>query len=113
MHQAVRHVNAQARVTHSSRTFHPPSKIDSSINMTLIEAALDSLKSLKLRESPNYTQIAKDYRCDRTTLSRRHRGLQGTYAQKNENQRLLTLTQEKELVKYINRLYVRGLPPLR
>jgi len=34
-------------------------------------------------------------------------------AQKLENQRLLNNTQEKELVRYINSLYKRGLPPLR
>jgi hypothetical protein len=32
---------------------------------------------------------------------------------KLENQRLLNDTQEKELVRYINSLYKRGLPPLR
>jgi len=43
-----------------------------STNMTPIEAALDSLKSLKLGETPNYAEISKKYGCDRNTLSRRH-----------------------------------------
>jgi len=81
--------------------------------MTPIEAALDSLKSLKLRETPNYAKISKKYGCDRNTLSRRHRGVQGTMARKLENQRLLNNTQEKELVRYIDSLYKRGLPPSR
>jgi len=43
-----------------------------STNMTPIEAALDSLKLLKLGETPNYAEISKKYGCDRNTLSRRH-----------------------------------------
>ena len=57
--------------------------------MDAIEAALNSLKSLKLGESPNYTQVAKKYGCNQSTLSRRHRGVQGSYAAKNKNQQLL------------------------
>src|SRR4051812_14299518 len=78
-----------------------------------IEAALESLKSLKLGESPNYTVIAKKYGCDRSTLSRRHRGVTRPRAEKCENQRLLNTTQEKELVQYIDSLCARGLPPSR
>ena len=81
--------------------------------MTPIKAALDSLKSLKPGETPNYAKISKKYGCDRNTLSRRHRGVQGTMAQKLKNKRLLNNTQEKELVRYINSLYKRGLPPSR
>ena len=81
--------------------------------MSGIDAALASLESLKPGESINYTQIADKYDCDRTTLSRRHRGVQGTVAKKIENTQLLNKIQEKELVKYINRLCERGLPPLR
>ena len=81
--------------------------------MDPLRAALQSLKSLKLGESPNYTQVAKKYGCERSTLSRRHRGVQGTYAAKTENERLLTFTQEKELIIYIDGLTGRGLPPTR
>ncbi len=81
--------------------------------MTPIEAALDSLKSLKPRETPNYAEILKKYGCDRNTLSRRHRGVQAPIAQKLENQRLLNDTQEKELIRYIDSLCERGLPPSR
>jgi len=68
------------------------------------------LKSLKLGESPNYTQVAQKYGCERSTLSRRHRGVQGTHATKTENERLLTSIQEKELIIYINGLTTKGLP---
>ena len=78
-----------------------------------IEAALDSLKLLKPGEKPNYVQVAKKYSCNCSTLLKRYRGVQGTYAEQYENQRLLNPTQENELVQYINRLCARGLPPLR
>jgi hypothetical protein len=35
-----------------------------STNMTPIEAVLDSLKSLKPVETPNYAKISKKYGCD-------------------------------------------------
>jgi len=66
--------------------------------MDPIEAALESLKSLKLGEKPNYTAIAKKYGVGRSTLSRRHRGLQGTHAQKVNFMRLLNTTQSKQLI---------------
>ena len=54
-----------------------------------MELALELLKSLKLGEKPNYTQVAKEYGVERSMLSRRHRGVWGTQAEKWENQRLL------------------------
>src|SRR5690348_16496167 len=81
--------------------------------MDPIEAALASLESLKLGEKPNYAATARKYGCKRSTLSKRHRGTQGTHAEKCENQRLLNERQEKELVQYIDRLCSRGLPPSR
>jgi hypothetical protein len=77
------------------------------------KATLESLKSLKLGETPNYTQTAKKYGVDRTGLSRRHRGVQGTRAEKYENDRLLNTIQELQLVQYIQELGKHGLPPTR
>jgi transposase-like protein len=81
--------------------------------MDPIEAAIEELESLGIGEKVNYARVAREYGVDRNTLSRRHRGVQGTSAQKAENERLLTQLQEKELIKYINRLTKRGLPPTR
>ena len=81
--------------------------------MAPIDDALASLESLKPGESINYTQVADKYGCDRNTLSRRHRGVQGTMAKKIENSQLLSDTQQKELLKYIDELCARGLPPSR
>ena len=79
--------------------------------MQPIEAALESLKSLKSGESPNYTATAKKFGCNRSTLSRRHRSVQGTKAEQYENQRNLTEEQSRVLIDYINKLAARGLPP--
>ena len=78
-----------------------------------IQAALDALKNLKLGETPNYTTIAKQYGVDRSTLSRRHRGVTGSLEEQASNARNLNPTQEQQLVKYIDSLCKRGLPPTR
>ncbi|KAF1993397.1 hypothetical protein P154DRAFT_582854 [Amniculicola lignicola CBS 123094] len=44
--------------------------------MAPIDEALAALKSLNLGEKINFTQIAQEYSCDRSTLSRRWRGVQ-------------------------------------
>ena len=79
--------------------------------MDPIEAALESLESLKPGESPNYTAVAKKYGVQRSTLSRRHRRVTRSHTDKIENQQLLSPAQEKELVDYIDKLCARGLPP--
>jgi hypothetical protein len=79
--------------------------------MDPIEAALSFLSSLEPEETPNYTQIAKKSGCDRSTLSKRHRGVQGSKREQYEWLQLLTPEQEKYLVKYIDTLSKRALPP--
>lgn len=81
--------------------------------MDPIDAALEALKSLDIGEKPNYSQIAKKYGVDRNKLSRRFRGVQGSRAAQYENQQLLNNVQELELVKYIDKLCGRGLPPTK
>ncbi len=81
--------------------------------MNSLEAALESLKLLSTGEKVSYSQIAKEFGCNRSLLSRSHRGIQGTRAQKNENERLLTNLQEKELIKYVDKLTARGIPLTR
>ena len=79
--------------------------------MAPIDDALESLKSLKPGEQPNFTHVADKYGCNRSTLSKRWRGVQGSIAQKLENLQLLNTRQEKELLLYINSLTGRELPP--
>ncbi|RDI87069.1 hypothetical protein Vi05172_g2908 [Venturia inaequalis] len=50
----------------------------------------EALKALESVESPNYTEYARIYKCNRTTLSKRHRGVQGSKEDKWENQSLLS-----------------------
>ena len=81
--------------------------------MAPIDEALEHLESLQPGEKPNYQRVAKLYHCDRSTLSRRHRGVMGSKAAQYQQQRLLNDQQEKTLVKYIDELCGRGLPPSR
>lgn len=76
--------------------------------MDSIEAAL---AACELSEAPNYAQIAREFGCNRSTLSRRHRGVTRAPEDLHESQQLLSHHQEKELVKYINRLSEKGIPP--
>ena len=78
-----------------------------------IDAAIEALDSLKVRESFKYSEYAEKYSCNRATLSRRHRRVQGTVDSKVENNRLLNTTQEKQLIQYISNLCRRGLLPSR
>ena len=76
--------------------------------MSPIEEALEELKS---QEHPHYTDTAKAFGVDRTTLSRRHRGLTASRGVSTDGPRLLTNQQEKTLTEYINKLTQRGFPP--
>jgi hypothetical protein len=76
--------------------------------MELIELAL---QDLRLSDIPNISATAKLYNVDRSTLSRRHRNVTNPKPICYENQQLLSQQQEKDLVKYINKLTKKGLPP--
>jgi hypothetical protein len=79
--------------------------------MEPIDQAIAYLKSLEIGEKVNITQVAKTYGVDRSTLSRRYRGLNQSRESRQESQRLLNKQQSDELIKWINRLTDRGLPP--
>jgi len=81
--------------------------------MSPIDDAIEDLKSYKPGELINYSQVAAKYSVNRSTLSRRWRGLQGSVQHKIEKSRLLNNTQENELIKYIEILTNRGLPPTK
>ena len=70
-----------------------------------------ALAALSLQSKPNYTQTAKEYGVDRSTLSRRHRNITGSKADGYESQSFLTKQQSSVLVTYINKLTEQGLPP--
>ena len=79
--------------------------------MDSIEAALADIESLKPGEKLNYAKIAKKHGVNRVTLSKRHRGIQRSRQDQYENQRIFNNQQSKELIKWINNLTERGLPP--
>jgi hypothetical protein len=81
--------------------------------MSSIEAALAAIESLEPGEKLIYTQIAAKYGVDRRTLARRHQGATISRDAQAQNQRALHLQQEKELLRYIERLTRQGLPPTR
>ena len=79
--------------------------------MSSIDAALAFIDSLSPDDHINITKIAKQFECDRSTLSKRYRGKTGPRNTQYQNQRNLNDQQEKALVKYIDGLCARGLPP--
>jgi len=87
--------------------FHLSSKINYKFNMTSIEAAL---ADLALQDSSNYIATVKKFNINQSTLSRRHRG-KTTFVKKSKQTTLiLSNQQEKELIRYINKLIERDIP---
>ena len=75
--------------------------------MASIEAAL---ADLALQESFNYTATAKKFNVNRSTLSRRHRGKTAFVKESKQTTSILSNQQEKELIRYINKLTERDIP---
>ena len=79
--------------------------------MASLELALEALRALPPGEKPNLSLVARTYNVSQSTLSRRYRGVTGSKEEQYNNQRLLSNEQSRALIKYINQLTVRGLPP--
>ena len=75
-----------------------------------MDAIATALETLKLQDKKNISATAKLYRVDRSTLSRRYNGVSDPVAVKNQKQQLLNPQQEKDLVKYINKLTDTSIP---
>lgn len=71
----------------------------------------EALAALALQDIPNYKRTAIEYGVNRTTLSRRHRGLCKSRGEAKEYQCLLSHQQQKVLVEHINSLSEAGIPP--
>ena len=80
-------------------------------NSTTMDAIDKALQSLQLQDNPNVSATADNYNVDRSTLSRRFRGVTQSHEVKSQNQTLLLQAQEKALVSYINKLTESGIPP--
>jgi len=75
--------------------------------MTSTEAAL---ADLALQDSSNYTATAKKFNINRSTLSRRHRDKTASVKKSKQTTSILSNQQEKELIRYINKLTERDIP---
>ena len=81
--------------------------------MSPIEAALEEIESLEAGEDFCYTEIAAKHGVVRSTLTRRHQAIIQAHTTKAIKQQKLSLQQERELVRYIERLTERRMPPTR
>ena len=79
--------------------------------MASYELALEALRSTPPGETPNISLVARTYGVNQSNLSKRYRGVTGSKEAQYNNQRLLSKEQSRELIKYINLLTERGLPP--
>jgi len=71
----------------------------------------EALADLHLQAQPNISATARKYKINRSKLSRHSNGVSRTNNLAYENQRLLSNAQSSALIKYINDLTERGLPP--
>jgi transposase len=81
--------------------------------MQPIDEAIRYLESREAGDNFSYRQVAKMFGVDRTTLSRRHKGVQGSREAKIANQQRLNPQQEEEVCSHIERATRDGLPPTR
>ena len=94
-------------------TFPSTPTRDNSTTMANIEKAIEDLKSHESGPRFPYTKYAAKWGVDRSTLSRRHRGVTGPREARHDHDRNLTTTQQQELVQYITKLCEQGLAPTR
>ncbi|KAH8621091.1 hypothetical protein IG631_24256 [Alternaria alternata] len=91
----------------------PSSTRHNSTTMDPIQEAIEYLESREAGDELSYRQVAKIFGVDRTTLSRRHKGSQGTREAKIANQQRLHPQQEDEVIRHIDGATRDGLPPTR
>lgn len=106
-------LNARVHSMHANTQTPLISQRDNSTTIASINKALKYLKSLSPREDFEYTKVAAKFGVDRSTLSRRHRGLTQPRATSYNDRRNLTTTEEAELVRYMEGLSERHMPPTR
>src|SRR5688572_9353943 len=70
-----------------------------------------ALSDLRLNPDQKIQNVANKYGVARSTLSRRLRNVTQSRDEGYDSQRLLTAAQSAALIKYINELTERGLPP--
>ncbi|SMR41372.1 unnamed protein product [Zymoseptoria tritici ST99CH_1E4] len=71
----------------------------------------DALEELTATDVKNIQKIATKHGVHRTTLSKRYNGVTNSKAARSENMSILSHQQERTLVRYIDTLTRRGIPP--
>jgi transcriptional regulator with XRE-family HTH domain len=81
--------------------------------MAPIDDAIADLESREAGEKVVLKQVAERYGVDRSTLGRRWRGITSSRDEGYSKLQALKPQQELELIRYIEGLSKRGLPPTR
>ncbi|KAF7571203.1 hypothetical protein PtrM4_112050 [Pyrenophora tritici-repentis] len=81
--------------------------------MAPIDEAIEDLKSRGSEEQFTLKEVAEKHGVDRSTLGRRWRGVTGPRDAGHASRQALNPQQESELVRYIEGLTNKGLPPTR
>jgi hypothetical protein len=81
--------------------------------MAPIDDAIAAIELLEPGEHYSYRKVACRFNVSNITLTRRHKGRQRSQEAKNNTQLALNPQQEAELVRYIEDLTKRALPPTR
>ncbi|EOA85713.1 uncharacterized protein SETTUDRAFT_111395 [Exserohilum turcica Et28A] len=81
--------------------------------MDPIQEAVEYSNSREPGDNFSYRKVAKKFRFNRTTLSRRHRGAQRSRRDQARHQLSLNPQQDDKLLGYIERCTRDGLPPTR
>ena len=76
-----------------------------------MDSIQEALADLWLQDKPNISKAARKYKIEWSKLSRYWNGISHTKDLAYENHRLLSNVQSTALIKYINNLTERGLPP--
>ena len=86
-------------------------RLQSTITSSKMDQIERAMADLRLQDKPNIQATANKFNIDRTTLSRHWRGVQRSKEDGYDSQRLIDTAQSQALIKYINDLTERGLPP--
>jgi hypothetical protein len=89
----------------------PTSTHNNSTIMVPIDGAIEDLRLHEEGEKFTLQDIADKHCIERSTLGRRWRGVTRSKVEGYAKQQALSPQQEMELVRYIERLTKRGLPP--
>jgi hypothetical protein len=105
----VQELHAKTRTPNFART----STRHNSITMEVIDKVIEDLESQESGPQYPYQKYATKWGVDRSTLSRRHRGVSRSMTAGHDTLKNLNTIQQQELVQHIRRLTEQGLPPTR